>query len=157
MTAPDAIRSARPDLTADLMRRTGLDDAMLGRLVHGFYDRVRRDPLLGPIFAERITDWTPHLDQMVEFWSSVALMTGRYHGAPMPKHLPLPVEAGTLRPLAGSVPADRARGLPARRCGLGHRTGRTDRVLHPHEHPGRAGPVWPRGSAAPPVRKANPT
>ena len=93
MTAPDAIRSARPDLTADLMRRTGLDDAMLSRLVHGFYDRVRRDPLLGPVFADRITDWGPHLDRMVEFWSSVALMTGRYHGAPMPKHLPLPVEA----------------------------------------------------------------
>jgi hemoglobin len=60
--------------------------------VHGFYDRVRRDPLLAPVFADRITDWTPHLEQMVEFWSSVALMTGRYHGAPMPKHLPLPVE-----------------------------------------------------------------
>jgi hemoglobin len=92
MSAPDALRSARPDVTADLMRRTGLDDAMLGRLVHGFYDRVRRDPLLEPVFADRITDWTPHLEQMVEFWSSVALMTGRYHGAPMPKHLPLPVE-----------------------------------------------------------------
>ena len=93
MTPPDALRSARPDVTADLMRRTGLDDAMLSRLVHGFYDRVRRDPLLGPVFADRITDWGPHLDRMVEFWSSVALMTGRYHGAPMPKHLPLPVEA----------------------------------------------------------------
>ena len=92
MTVPDALRSARPDVTADLMRRTGLDDAMLSRLVHGFYDRVRRDPLLGPVFADRITDWGPHLDRMVEFWSSVALMTGRYHGAPMPKHLTLPVD-----------------------------------------------------------------
>ncbi len=25
------------------------------------------------------------------FWSSVALMTGRYHGAPMPAHTTLPV------------------------------------------------------------------
>jgi len=93
MSAPSALRSARPYVTADLMRRTGLDDAMLGRLVHGFYDRVRHDPLIGPVFAKRISDWGPHLDRMVEFWSSVALMTGRYHGAPMPKHLPLPVEA----------------------------------------------------------------
>jgi hemoglobin len=85
--------SARPTVTADLMGRTGLDDAMLSRLVHGFYDRVRADPMLGPIFAERITDWGPHLARMVDFWSSVALMTGRYHGAPMPKHLLLPVEA----------------------------------------------------------------
>ncbi len=87
-----AITSIRPDVTADLMARTGLDDAILTRLVHRFYDRVRVDPMLGPIFAERITDWGPHLAKMVEFWSSVALMTGRYHGAPMPKHLPLPVE-----------------------------------------------------------------
>ncbi|SMX48798.1 group III truncated hemoglobin [Maliponia aquimaris] len=86
------IKSARPQITADLMARTGLDDAILVRLVHGFYDKVRADPLLGPIFAARITDWGPHLDKLVDFWSSVALMTGRYHGAPMPKHLPLPVE-----------------------------------------------------------------
>ena len=91
MSAPDALRSARPEVTADLMRRTGLDDAMLGCLVHGFYDRVRRDPLLAPVFADRITDWTPHLEQMVEFWSSVALMTGRYHGRPVPAHTPLPI------------------------------------------------------------------
>lgn len=87
------VQSARPQITADLMARTGLDEAILARLVHMFYDRIRADPLLGPIFADRITDWGPHLDRMVEFWSSVALMTGRYHGAPIPKHLPLPVEA----------------------------------------------------------------
>jgi len=93
MTTPNLIRSARPAVTADLMARTGLDDAILTRLVHGFYDRVRTDPLLGPIFASRVDDWGPHLEKMVDFWSSVALMTGRYHGAPMPKHLPLQVEA----------------------------------------------------------------
>ena len=90
--AAPQIASARPQMTADLMARTGLDEAMLERLVHRFYDRVRGDAMLGPIFDARISDWTPHLDRMVEFWSSVALMTGRYHGAPMPKHLPLPVE-----------------------------------------------------------------
>ncbi len=91
MTTSETLRSARPAVTADLMARTGLDDAMLSRLVHGFYDRVRTDPLLGPVFAERITDWGPHLEKMVEFWSSVALMTGRYHGAPVPAHATLPV------------------------------------------------------------------
>jgi hemoglobin len=30
---------------------------------------------------------------MFAFWSSVALMSGRYHGNPMAKHLPLPVDA----------------------------------------------------------------
>jgi len=92
MTATANLNSARPTMTADLMARTGLDDAMLTRLVHTFYDRVRVDPLLAPIFAEHITDWGPHLAKMVDFWSSVALMTGRYHGAPMARHISLPVQ-----------------------------------------------------------------
>jgi hemoglobin len=52
---------------------------------------VRADAVLGPVFADRIADWPRHLDRMVAFWSSVALMTGRYHGAPMPAHATLPV------------------------------------------------------------------
>ncbi|EAQ04650.1 probable Sec-independent protein translocase protein [Pseudooceanicola batsensis HTCC2597] len=74
-----------------MMERTGLSEAVLTDLVHGFYGKIRLDPVLGPIFAERITDWRPHLEKMVDFWSSVALMTGRYHGAPVPKHEGLPV------------------------------------------------------------------
>lgn len=85
------IASARPDLTAALMTSTGLDETVLTNLVHGFYAKVREDDVLGPIFAARITDWGPHLDRMVAFWSSVALMTGRYHGAPVPAHTPLPI------------------------------------------------------------------
>lgn len=36
---------------------------------------------------------SPHLQRMFAFWSSVALMSGAYHGQPMQKHLPLPVDA----------------------------------------------------------------
>ncbi|GGE21104.1 hemoglobin [Gemmobacter megaterium] len=89
---PRVVSSIRPDVTASLMAETGLDDARLTLLVHRFYDRVRQDPLLGPIFAARIMDWGPHLERMVSFWSSVALMTGRYSGAPVPAHLGLPVD-----------------------------------------------------------------
>ena len=92
--APPKIASARPQMTAAIMADTGLDEAVLRALVHGFYDKVRRDPLLGPIFAARITDWAPHLARMVDFWSSVALMTGRYHGQPVPAHTPLPLDTG---------------------------------------------------------------
>lgn len=88
-----ATESARPGLTAQLMAETGLDEAILHDLVHTFYARVRTDPDLGPIFAARITDWAPHLARMVAFWSSVALMTGRYHGRPVPAHTPLPIDA----------------------------------------------------------------
>ena len=85
------IKSARPELTRAVMRATGLNEAQLTDLVHRFYARVRNDPLLGPIFESRIADWDAQLDRMVAFWSSVALMTGRYQGAPIPKHLGLPV------------------------------------------------------------------
>lgn len=90
--AASTIRSIRPDLTADAMRRTGLDESVLTTLVHQFYAAIRADDRLGPIFDERIADWPAHLARMVDFWSSVALMTGRYHGAPMPAHLGLPVD-----------------------------------------------------------------
>lgn len=83
----------RAEATARIVAETGIDEAMIERLVHGFYDKVRADPLLGPVFAARISDWEPHLVRMCAFWSSVALMSGRYHGQPVPKHLPLPVDA----------------------------------------------------------------
>lgn len=79
--------------SVEIAERTGIDMAMIDRLVRTFYGKVRRDDLLAPVFDEKISDWEPHLVRMGEFWSSVALMTGVYHGRPMPKHLPLPVDA----------------------------------------------------------------
>ncbi|HZZ87763.1 MAG TPA: group III truncated hemoglobin [Caulobacteraceae bacterium] len=73
-------------------RETGIDDAMIERLIDGFYADVRADPVLSPIFAAKIAHWPPHLAQMYAFWSSVMLMSGRYHGQPMPKHASLPIE-----------------------------------------------------------------
>jgi hemoglobin len=83
--------SARPEMTQTIMDKTGLSHAMLTDLVHSFYAKVRADAVLAPIFASRITDWQPHLARMVSFWSSVALATGGYHGAPVPAHAHLPV------------------------------------------------------------------
>ena len=86
--------AARREAAGQRLRdETGIDEAMIDALVEGFYARVRDDALIGPIFADRITDWAPHLVQMKLFWSSVALSTGVYHGRPMPKHLPLPIDA----------------------------------------------------------------
>jgi hemoglobin len=59
-------------------------------LVHAFYARVRSDPQLGPIFDRHIADWDAHLGRLVDFWSSVLRRTGRFSGAPMPKHNALP-------------------------------------------------------------------
>jgi len=90
---PRIVAERRAAMTAAIMAETGLDEAMIERLVHAFYERVRADPLLGPVFASRIADWGPHLKQMCAFWSSVALATGRYSGQPMPKHAALPIDA----------------------------------------------------------------
>ena len=83
----------REQITAEITARTGIDEPMIERLVRSFYAKIRVDALLGPIFEARIRDWEPHLQRMCAFWSSVALMSGRYHGSPMVKHLPLPVDA----------------------------------------------------------------
>ncbi|MBB5518458.1 group III truncated hemoglobin [Amphiplicatus metriothermophilus] len=87
------IGARRDEAAARIAHETGIDEAMIGRLVRRFYDKVRADPLLGPVFDARIDDWDGHLQRMCAFWSSVALMTGRYHGRPMEKHMLLPVDA----------------------------------------------------------------
>ena len=83
----------RAALSEAIAAETGIDDVIIEGLVRRFYEKVRADALLGPVFETRIHDWEPHLKRMCAFWSSVALMTGRYHGTPMAKHLPLPVDA----------------------------------------------------------------
>ncbi len=89
MTIP--ARPARTDLIDTVIRDTGIDGAMINHLVATFYDRVRRDPILGPIFEARVSDWDVHLGAMSRFWASVVLMSGTYHGEPMRRHLPLPI------------------------------------------------------------------
>lgn len=83
----------REAATAEIVARTGIDEAMIERLVRAFYARVQADAMLGPVFAARIDDWEPHLQRMCAFWSSVALMSGVYRGQPMEKHVQLPVDA----------------------------------------------------------------
>jgi len=75
--------------------QAGIDEALIERVVRGFYGRIRADAKLGPIFAAEIgSDWEPHLKKMMDFWSSVLLMTGHYAGRPMPAHIRLDGSAG---------------------------------------------------------------
>ncbi|CAN7425362.1 group III truncated hemoglobin [Rhizobium sp. LjRoot254] len=73
-------------------RETGIDEAMIDRLVRAFYGKVRLDAALGPIFNERVVDWEHHFKQLGAFWSSVTLGSGAYAGSPMQKHIGLPVD-----------------------------------------------------------------
>lgn len=76
------------------MKESVITDESITRLVHDFYSKVRADKDLGPIFANAIgdddTQWRPHLQRMVDFWSSIMLTSGRYHGNPFQKHKDLP-------------------------------------------------------------------
>lgn len=69
-----------------------LDEAMIHRVVHGFYEEIRRDQLLGPIFNAEIPPeaWPRHLAKMCDFWSATMLRTSRYDGRPLPPHLAIP-------------------------------------------------------------------
>ena len=68
----------------------GIDEALVDRVVERFYTRVRADDLLGPIFAERITDWPVHLGRMKQFWRSVLLGAAECSGNPMVGHQAIP-------------------------------------------------------------------
>lgn len=68
----------------------GISEERISELVDTFYDRIRGDEILGPIFNEIITDWPPHLARMKDFWASIAIESGRFHGNPMVKHLAIP-------------------------------------------------------------------
>lgn len=72
----------------------GIDEALIERVVVAFYAKVRREPLLGPIFEGMVADWPSHLVRLRDFWSSLVLLTGRYKGAPFEAHLAMP-ELGT--------------------------------------------------------------
>ena len=75
------------------MTEREIDERLIDRLMRAFYDRVRVDPLIGPIFNSRIQDWEPHLARIADFWSSVMLKSGRYRGQPMQLHVPLPIDS----------------------------------------------------------------
>ena len=64
-----------------------MDEAGLRALVDNFYERVRADAELGPIFNDAIHDWPEHLGRLSDFWHSVMLTSGRYKGQPVPAHM----------------------------------------------------------------------
>ena len=76
------------EVTKDIMT---LED--IKTLVNTFYEKVRQDELLAPIFNEQIQDhWPQHLEKMYAFWQTVLLDERTYLGSPFPPHAQLPVD-----------------------------------------------------------------
>jgi hemoglobin len=86
-------RSAATDHSIPIVSPAeGVSEDLIRQLVETFYDRVIRDPELGPIFHKELSGrWSQHLALMVDFWSSVTLRTGRYRGKPQAAHFNLPL------------------------------------------------------------------
>jgi hemoglobin len=63
-------------------------------LVDTFYDRIRENELLAPVFNERIKgNWPVHLEKMYRFWQTVLLEEHTYFGSPFLPHAQLPVDS----------------------------------------------------------------
>jgi hemoglobin len=56
-------------------------------LVNVFYDGVRDDDILGPIFNDIAhVDWATHLPRMYDFWESVLFARATFKGTPLVVH-----------------------------------------------------------------------
>ena len=63
-------------------------------LVNTFYERVKQNELLGPVFEEVVKgNWAPHLDKMYRFWQTILLDEHTYTGSPFAQHVKLPITA----------------------------------------------------------------
>jgi len=72
---------ARTDLS-------GRDDIV--RLVDNFYEKIRTDSELGPVFDEVAqVDWETHLPKMYDFWDTVLFRSGTFRGDPIGAHAKL--------------------------------------------------------------------
>lgn len=60
------------------------DDVQL--LVKTFYEKIRKDIVLGPIFNTIITDWESHLTLLTDFWDTQLFLKRKYYGNPVTAH-----------------------------------------------------------------------
>lgn len=76
-------------MAKDMKEIIDREDVIL--LVNRFYEKVKQDNLLGPLFAH--VDWLHHLPIMYSFWSSMLLGEQSYKGNPFQKHVGLAITA----------------------------------------------------------------
>lgn len=71
-------------MTTDLKNRTDVNV-----LVCTFYDKIRHDELLGPIFNKMISEkeWPAHLEKLTDFWETNLFGVAKFKGNPTQKHI----------------------------------------------------------------------
>lgn len=57
-------------------------------LVSTFYNKIKKDDFIGPIFLEIIPEdeWNPHIEKLTDFWESNLFFKRNYKGNPMKAH-----------------------------------------------------------------------
>lgn len=119
------------------LARFDVTPADIDRVVATFYGAVRRHEVLGPVFANHVTDWPEHEKKIAGFWRNAILRDGSYGGNPMRVHMAAgDVQAAHFAPwlalfdetLRRTLPADVAHGWSelAHRIGGGLRMGVED-------------------------------
>ncbi|MGI9368893.1 MAG: group III truncated hemoglobin [Ruegeria sp.] len=58
--------------------------------VSSFYECVRRDDLLGPIFQNHVHNWPAHEEKIASFWRNAILFERGYDGNPQRVHIERP-------------------------------------------------------------------
>lgn len=71
---------------------TNRDDIYV--LVTSFYEKVRKNDLLGPFFNGKIKDWNEHLERLTTFWESSLFLKTKYYGDPLETHVKVDRESG---------------------------------------------------------------
>lgn len=65
------------------------------RLVDAFYDKVKANVFLAPVFSH--LDWPKHMPTMYNFWSSMLFGDMSYQGNPFQKHVHLKITAAHFK------------------------------------------------------------
>jgi hemoglobin len=92
MTTPTQFNptACKPGSEVPALRYPEPTPTNIRELVHAFYERVRADAMLGPVFERALHGrWDDHLPKMCLFWGSLALGDKRYRGNVQKVHEPL--------------------------------------------------------------------
>ncbi|HIP59667.1 MAG TPA: group III truncated hemoglobin [Campylobacterales bacterium] len=77
------------------MLATEITKENIEKMVLTFYVKVLKDDIVGPFFIAKLGDdmnseyWKPHLEILINFWSSMILGDGTYTGNPFAPHTQL--------------------------------------------------------------------
>lgn len=58
----------------------------VSKLVHSFYDKIRKDKEIGHFFNDTIQDWNEHLEKLTDFWENNLFAVRKYYGNPIAAH-----------------------------------------------------------------------